>query len=121
MVYNQEYIKERGQLGMEKAANLSFCAASFSGQEKSYHVIVTEDIHRGLKMYASKHKLSITDATVRLLRAGLMSELQTEVLANNPRIERINLRIHKLAEKRVKRIRGQNTKTSIKPKAIKHV
>jgi len=70
--------------------------------EKHYHVIVTQQMHQALKMYASKHHLSVCSATTRLLQLGFTAELSRQDVQKHPGVVEINKLIKDLAKQSLK-------------------
>lgn len=83
---------------MGKTAETGRNAIVLPRSEKHCHIIVTEQMHHALKLYAAKHHLSVFNATSRLLQLGITAELSGEHINKNPKIAEINELIHELAK-----------------------
>lgn len=70
--------------------------------EKHCHLIVTQEMHLALKIYAAKHHMSLYTATTRLLRLGLSEEIGRENASDSPDLAEIRKMIHELAKQSVK-------------------
>ena len=87
---------------MSRTAETRRNATILPRSEKHCHIIVTEQMHLALKLYAAKHHLSVFNATTRLLQLGITAELSGKHVYKNPKIAEINELIQELAEQSLK-------------------